>query len=66
MVYHFSLKDAILQPFMKGYRENKGLEMTIHSSQGVHYWAAEKQMNIFLFVLVLYVRNKQRTFWIQE
>ena len=32
----------------------------------ITYWATKKQVDAFLFVQLLYMRNKQRTFLIQD
>ena len=49
MVHHFSLLsyiDVIPQTFIKGYKgESKILKLLI--TQGVYYWAAEKQVDVF-------------------
>lgn len=37
----------------------KHVEMTFPTAQGVHDWAAEKQMNVFLLVQVLSMKNKE-------
>lgn len=35
--------------------------MAFPIAQGVHDWVVEKQVNVFLFVQVLYMRNKEHS-----